>query len=400
MSNKILLLEGIHNCAVQALESEGFDVDLEDHAINGKDLAERAQGYAAIGIRSKTQFTQEVIRELPELRVIGAFCIGTNQIDLETSNLLGVPAFNAPYSNTRSVAELVICEMVGLSRKLADISSLAHKGQWLKSAKGSHEIRGKTLGIIGYGHIGSQLSVLAEAMGLKVLFFDVVKKLSLGNAQSTDSLEELMGKSDFVSLHVPQTPSTKNMIGEKELQQMKAGAYLINASRGTVVVIEDLVKALKSKHLAGAAVDVYPKEPASNNEVFESKLQGLDNVILTPHIGGSTEEAQKAIGAEVAESFTRYLKFGFTGGAVNFPNLEVPLNIEGHRLINVHKNTPGVMGEINSLISKIGANIRSQYLSTDSSIGYVVMDLDEDKSGEAVRLISELETSIKTRVFN
>ncbi|MCB9025477.1 MAG: phosphoglycerate dehydrogenase [Bdellovibrionaceae bacterium] len=395
---KILLLEGIHPNAIEILEKEGFQVELEKSAFNGKDLIERAQGYQALGIRSKTQLTQEVIKSLPELRVIGAFCIGINQIDLETSNICGIPAFNAPYSNTRSVAELVISEMIALARKLGDVNMMAHKGQWLKSANGNHEIRGKTLGIVGYGHIGSQVSVLAEAMGLKVLYFDILKKLPLGNARSMDSLDELLGLSDFVTLHVPETPMTTNLMSSHQLNKMKKGSFLINASRGTVVDIPDLVTALKTQHLAGAAIDVYPKEPDSNNESFTSELQNLENVILTPHIGGSTEEAQQAIGCEVAESLIRYLKFSFTGGAVNFPNLEVPMHIDGHRLMNVHKNVPGVMREINSIVSDVGANIRSQYLATDANIGYVVMDMEKGHFKEAAKKIAALPTSIKTQV--
>ncbi|MCB0390508.1 MAG: phosphoglycerate dehydrogenase [Bdellovibrionales bacterium] len=399
MAKKILLLEGIHNCAVENLQKEGFQVDLEASAFSGQDLIKRAKDYQAIGIRSKTHITQDVLRTLPELRVIGAFCIGTNQIDLETANISGVPTFNAPYSNTRSVAELVISEMIALARKLGDINNFAHQGKWLKSAKGSHEIRGKTLGIVGYGHIGSQVSILAEAMGLKVIYYDIIKKLPLGNAQSKDTLDELLTLSDFVTLHVPQTPMTKDMITHEQLSKMKKGSYLINASRGNVVVIPDLVMALKDGHLAGAAIDVYPKEPASNDELFSSELQGLKNVILTPHIGGSTEEAQEAIGMEVSESIIRYLKFGFTGGAVNFPNLEVPLHIDGHRLMNVHKNVPGVMRAINSIVSDVGANIRSQYLATDNAIGYVVMDMEKGKFHEAAEKIAALETSIKTQVY-
>ncbi|MCB0356419.1 MAG: phosphoglycerate dehydrogenase [Bdellovibrionales bacterium] len=399
MVEKILLLEGIHPCAKENLENAGLQVELLAQALKGQELIDCAKGYHAVGIRSKTQLTQDVIKELPELRVIGAFCIGTNQIDLDTANHSGIPVFNAPYSNTRSVAELVICELVALSRKLGDINMMAHNGKWLKSASGSHEIRGKTLGIVGYGHIGSQVSVLAESMGLKVLFYDIVKKLPLGNAQETASLDELLIRADFVTLHVPQTPQTENMMTMAQIQKMKKGSYLLNASRGTVVVIEDLIIALKEKHLAGAAIDVYPKEPASNDEKFSSQLQGLSNVILTPHIGGSTEEAQQAIGLEVAESLIRYLKFGFTGGAVNFPNLEVPLRIDGHRLVNVHKNVPGVMREINSIVSDVGANIRSQYLATDSAIGYVVMDMERGKFHEAANKIAALKTSIKTQVF-
>lgn len=399
MAVKVLLLEGIHSCAAETLTKMGFYVEEEACSLQGEDLVKRAKGFHVVGIRSKTYLDSHVIGQLPDLRSIGAFCIGTNQVDLEAANRLGIPTFNAPYSNTRSVAELVICEMIALSRRLGDVNSKAHNGKWLKSAKGSHEIRGKTLGIVGYGHIGSQVSVLAEAMGLKVIFYDIVKKLSLGNAQSSESLEALLQVSDFVTLHVPATSQTENMMGAREFELMKPGSYLINASRGNVVDIEVLVDAVKSKKIAGAAIDVYPQEPDSNDEHFESVLQGLSNVILTPHIGGSTEEAQQAIGYEVAESLIRFLHFGFTGGAVNFPNLEVPLQIDGHRLINVHRNVPGVMGAINSIVSNVGANIRSQYLSTDSRIGYVVMDMEKGQFHEAAQKISELETSIKTQAL-
>ncbi|PIS11575.1 MAG: phosphoglycerate dehydrogenase, partial [Bdellovibrio sp. CG10_big_fil_rev_8_21_14_0_10_47_8] len=329
---------------------------------------------------------------------IGCFCIGTNQVELSPAKMTGVPVFNAPYSNTRSVAELVLAEMVALSRQLGDRNTLAHRGEWMKTAEGSREVRGKTLGIVGYGHIGSQVSILAEALSLKVIYFDVVKKLPLGNAVSVNSLEELLSRSDFVTLHVPETPQTKDMISSRELNQMKNGSYLINASRGSVVVIEDLVKALESKHLAGCAIDVFPVEPSSNKEKFSSPLQGLSNVILTPHVGGSTEEAQHAIGLEVAESFIRFLKIGSTSGAVNFPNVDLPIHQASHRILNVHRNEPGVLGEINGLVSKAGVNILAQYLSTDSKIGYLVMDVEKDNAFPLSEEIKKLSRSMRTRV--
>ncbi|MEZ0391092.1 MAG: phosphoglycerate dehydrogenase [Pseudobdellovibrionaceae bacterium] len=395
---KILLVENIHPVAKSRLEEEGFQVDLKTHSPNEKELIEMLQGYQALGIRSKTEITRNIFEKSPHLMTVGCFCIGTNQVDVTTANRRGVPVFNAPYSNTRSVAEMVIAEMIALSRQLGDRSAQAHQGEWVKSAEGSREVRGKTLGIIGYGHIGSQVSILAEALGMKVLFFDILKKLPLGNAQSVNSLEELLMKSDFVTLHVPETPQTKDMMSARVLKQMKKGAHLINASRGTVVVIEDLVEALKSKHLAGCAIDVFPVEPASNKEKFVSPLQGVPNVILTPHVGGSTEEAQYAIGLEVAESFTRYLKIGSTSGAVNFPIVDLPVQKGAHRILNVHRNEPGVLGEINSVVSEAGANILAQYLSTDQHIGYLVMDVEKANAAPLCEEIKKLSRSIRTRI--
>jgi D-3-phosphoglycerate dehydrogenase len=398
-SPKILLVENIHDVAVQKLTEEGFQVEKINHAPSEEELIQRLGGVDVLGIRSKTEITAKVLQAHPHLSLIGAFCIGTNQIDLGAANHLGIPVFNAPHSNTRSVAELVIAELVILSRQLGDRNSLAHQGDWLKSAEGSREIRGKTLGIVGYGHIGSQVSVLAEAMGLRVLFFDVIKKLPLGNAKSCSSLAELLKQSDFVTLHVPETPQTKDMISSKELSLMKKGSHLINASRGTVVVIEDLAKALQEKHIAGCALDVFPMEPASNKERFTTPLQKIPNVFLTPHIGGSTEEAQFAIGIEVAESFRRYLKVGSTSGAVNFPQVDLPRQSGAKRLLNVHRNEPGVLGEINGVASKFGANIQAQYLATDAKIGYIVMDVERDDMGPLAQEIASLSRSIKTRVL-
>lgn len=397
-SIKILLVENIHPIAKTRLEEEGFKVDLMSHSPTESELISLLSGYQALGIRSKTEVTANVLEKSSQLLAIGAFCIGTNQIAVKNANRSGVPVFNAPYSNTRSVAELVIAEMIALSRQLGDRSALAHKGEWMKSAEGSREIRGKTLGIVGYGHIGSQVSILAEALGMKVLFYDVVKKLPLGNALAVNSLEELLMKSDFVTLHVPETRVTKDMISAREIKQMKKGSYLINASRGTVVVIDDLVAALKDKHLAGCAIDVFPVEPASNKDKFVSPLQGLSNVILTPHVGGSTEEAQYAIGLEVAESFIRYLKIGSTSGAVNFPSVDLPVHQGAHRILNVHRNEPGVLGEINSVVSEAGANIMAQYLSTDPNIGYLVMDVEKADAAPLCEKIRKLSRSIRTRI--
>ncbi len=395
---KVLLLEGIHMGAQQRFQEAGIETDLLSGALPEIELIEKIQGYTVVGIRSKSQLKESVLSRALHLNAIGAFCIGTNQIDLRYANSIGVPVFNAPYSNTRSVAELVISEMIALSRNLGDINSLAHKGQWKKSAKGHREVRGKTLGIVGYGHIGSQVSVLAESLGLNVIYYDIVKKLPLGNATAMESMEELLIHSDFVTLHVPETDMTRNMIGEKQLESMKPASYLINASRGTVVVIEALVRFLKSGHLSGAAVDVFPKEPKNNQEAFESPLCGLENVLLTPHIGGSTEEAQVAIGQEVSESLIRYLQMGSTFGAVNFPQVEPGIKSEkAQRVLNVHKNVPGVMKEINSLVSNAGANIVSQHLSTDENIGYLVMDFESEGIVQLAKEIDSMDFSIKTR---
>lgn len=395
---RILLVENIHSVAKEALISEGFKVDSLSHAPSEEELLKLLPNYDVLGIRSKTEISAAVLNANPHIITIGCFCIGTNQVDLLTAREQGVPVFNAPHSNTRSVAELVIAEMISLSRQLGDRNSKAHVGEWVKSAEGSKEVRGKTLGIVGYGHIGSQVSVLAEAMGLKVVFFDVIKKLPLGNAEVKTSLEELLRVSDFVTLHVPETQETMNMMGEAELRAMKKGAHLINASRGTVVNIEALVSALKEKHIGGCAIDVFPEEPASNKEKFKTPLQGLSNVILTPHIGGSTEEAQLNIGMEVAESFRRYLKIGSSSGAVNFPNVDLPVKQGTSRILNVHKNEPGVLGEINGLISKAGANIEGQYLSTDEKIGYLVMDVHSAQAQSLAADIGRLARSIRTRV--
>lgn len=399
---RILLTENIHEIAKKTLTEVGYKVDLIKHAPSEEEYNRILKNYDFLGIRSKSELTKNILEDNQHLLAIGAFCIGTNQIDLKKANELGIPVFNAPHSNTRSVAELVIAEMIALSRQLGDRSSLAHQGEWIKSAEGSREVRGKTLGIVGYGHIGSQVSILAEAFGLKVVFYDVVKKLPLGNAKSVTNLDDLLGVADFVSFHVPETPTTANMMTEKQFLKMKKGSYLINASRGTVINIEDLVEALKSEHLAGCAIDVFPQEPASNKEKFKSPLQGLKNVILTPHIGGSTEEAQYAIGLEVAESFRKFIQYGTTAGAVNFPNIELHEKENVTRITNVHRNEPGVLGELNGFISEAKANIQAQYLSTDHQIGYLVTDLELNQSMmSAKELIQKFEMSkrnIKTRI--
>lgn len=396
----ILLVEGIHIGAAHSLTAAGFKVDRESGALAPNILKERLPKYEFVGIRSKTELSKQLLENNKQLIAIGAFCIGTNQINLEAANRNGTPVFNAPYSNTRSVAEMVIAEMVILARQLGDRNLKAHQGGWMKSANGAREIRGKTLGIVGYGHIGSQVSVLAEAMGLRVLYFDVIKKLPMGNARACEHLSELLHESDFVTLHVPETPQTKNMIAEAQLEAMKPKSFLINASRGTVVDIEALARHLKAGHLAGAAIDVFPQEPERNEEMFASPLQGLPNVFLTPHIGGSTEEAQAAIGLEVSQSLIRFAQTGSTVGAVNFPNIDVPPLTDADRIVNVHRNVPGVLRDINKIVSEVGANIKAQYLSTNSDIGYLVMDIEQAEARTVSGRIAKLETSIQTRLLS
>jgi len=399
MSTKILLLESINEIAKSQLEANGFEVDLLTYSPEKDELIKILKDYQVVGIRSKTKLTEEVLSASSHLLAVGCFCIGTNQVNLDSAKKLGIPVFNAPHSNTRSVAELVIAEIVALARGLGDKNTNAHKGVWDKSASGSNEVRGKKLGIIGYGHIGSQVSVLAEGMGLDVHFYDEAKRLPLGNATAVNSLKELLELSDFVTLHVPELESTKDMISKDELSIMKKGSHLINASRGSVVVINDLAMALKEGHIAGAAVDVFPQEPASNKEEFSSPLQGLKNVILTPHIGGSTEEAQVSIGQEVSESLVKFIKYGSTSGAVNFPNLEMIYRQKSSRMTNVHKNEPGMLGQINNIISKAGANIGGQSLSTDEEIGYLIIDVDSNDVKILADEIKALDKSVITRVL-
>jgi D-3-phosphoglycerate dehydrogenase len=396
---KVLLLENIHPSARELFDAEGFQVELLSKALPEEELAERVRDVHILGLRSKTRVTPRVLAEGRRLLSVGAFCIGTNQIALRDANSRGVPVFNAPFSNTRSVAEMMIAEIVFLARQLGDRSREVHAGQWRKVATHCHEVRGKTLGIIGYGHIGTQVGILAEAFGMRVIFYDVVSKLPVGNQRPVASLAGLLGQADFVALHVPETPQTKNMIGAAELALMKQGSYLLNASRGTVVDLEALAEAIKRGRLAGAAVDVYPEEPESNSDGFGSVLRNLPNVVLTPHIGGSTEEAQEAIGREVSGSLVKFVNSGATTGSVNFPQLELPQAKNTHRVLNVHRNVPGVIRDITAIISDRGANIHSQMLATDPAIGYLVMDLDQSLSHEVKKAVAALETSIKTRML-
>ena len=393
-----MLLENIHPIAQSYLEKAGFQVKSCKDSLNENELFKEIQSVHVLGIRSKTRLKSNLLSSAPCLISIGAFCIGTNQIDSQCASHLGIPIFNAPYNNTRSVAELIIAEIICLARKLGDNNKLLHNGIWQKSAAGASEIRGKTLGIIGYGHIGSQVSVLAEAFGMTVVFYDIVRKLSLGNAKQVDHLDELLALSDFVSLHVPETEKTRNMMTYLQFQKMKKGSFLLNASRGCVANIPDLIASLKAKHIGGAAIDVFPQEPKNNNDVFKSPLQNLTNVILTPHIGGSTREAQESIGIEVASHLIKFVKSGFTLGATNFPNVDLPLQHKCKRILNIHQNIPGVLGQINKIVSTVGVNIKSQYLATRKDIGYLVMDLDARAASKVAELIAKIPANIKTRV--
>ena len=397
----VLLLENIHASADELFGAagEGWKIERASAALREGELIERIRDVHVLGIRSKTRVTPAVLAEARRLLAIGAFCFGTNQIACGAAAHAGVTVFNAPYSNTRSVAELVLAEIVFLARQLGDRIREVHGGRWRKVSAGCHEVRGKTLGIIGYGHIGTQVGVLAEAFGMRVLYFDIATKLAVGNVRPVPDLRALLASSDFVTLHVPETPQTQGMIGAAELAAMRPGAHLLNASRGTVVDVEALAAALRSGHLAGAAVDVFPEEPEGASDDFQSPLRGLGNVILTPHIGGSTEEAQENIGREVATSLTKFVNTGATTGAVNFPEIEMPSIPGTHRILNIHKNVPGVLRDINRIVSDLGANIRAQHLATDADIGYLVMDLDHDVSDDVRRAVAALPTNVKTRIL-
>ena len=397
---KFLLLEGVHQSAVDALNAAGYtNIDYLATALPEDQLIERIKDVHFIGIRSRTQINERVLDAAQRLLAVGCFCIGTNQVNLGAAIERGVTVFNAPFSNTRSVAELVLAEAIILLRGVAEKNAKAHRGIWNKSAKNSYEIRGKRLGIVGYGSIGSQLSVMAESLGMEVCFYDVVTKLPIGNASQKTSLEELLRDSDIVSLHVPETPATQYMIGAEQLAQMKQGSILINASRGTVVDIEALSAALAEERLLGAAIDVFPVEPRSNNEEFVSPLREFDNVILTPHIGGSTMEAQENIGVEVAEKLVRYSDNGSTITSVNFPEVALPSHPGKHRLLHIHNNVPGVLTSINTVFSEHNINISGQYLQTNDKVGYVVMDIDADHSDLALKKLQKIPGTIRCRVL-
>ncbi len=397
---KVLLLENIHPSAERVLRDAGYtNIETVKTALSGDELVAKLKGVHFLGIRSRTTLTDEIFKVADKLVAVGCYCIGTNQVDLMSATEHAVAVFNAPYSNTRSVAEMVLAEAILLLRGIPEKNAKAHRGKWVKTANDAFEIRGKTLGIVGYGSIGSQLSVLAEGLGMRVIFYDAVSKLPLGNASQIPSLEGLLRQSDIVTLHVPDIPSTRNLIDEERIQQMKPSGVLINASRGTVVDIDALAKALKTKRLLGTAIDVFPIEPKSNRDEFKSPLRGLDNALLTPHIGGSTQEAQENIGVEVAEKLVRYSDNGSTLTSVNFPEVALPPHPNHHRLLHVHKNHPGVLSAINAIFAENQINIGAQFLQTSDTVGYVVIDVNRDYSEVALEELSKIAGTIKCRVL-
>ena len=400
---KILLLEGVHASAAETFRADGYG-EIEEHpkALAAPELLAAIRDAHFIGIRSATELNRGTLDHASKLTGIGCFCIGTNRVDLEAAQERGIPVFNAPFSNTRSVAELVLAEIVLLMRGIPRRNAMAHRGRWVKTAAGSHEVRGKCLGIVGYGHIGTQIGVLAEALGMRVLFHDIAAKLALGNAQRVASLEALLEAADVVTLHVPETPQTQGMIGAEQLARMRPGAHLINASRGSVVDVEALAGALRAGHLQGAAIDVFPVEPGGGEEEFVSPLRDFDNVLLTPHVGGSTAEAQHNIGVEVAEKLIKYSNNGSTVTAVNFPEVSLPEHPGKHRLLHIHRNQPGVLSEINAIFSEEHINIAAQYLQTNSRIGYVVIDIEIGDRARGLMLKHRLEqvsTTIRARIL-
>ena len=398
---KILLLEGVHQSAVETLKRNGYsNIDYVKTSLPEDELLERIKDVHFVGLRSRTHITEAVLDAAEKLVAVGCFCIGTNQVDLNAARERGIAVFNAPFSNTRSVAELVLGEILLLFRGIPERNAIAHRGGWLKTANGSFEARGKTLGIIGYGHIGTQLGIMAENIGMNVEFYDIEDKLTLGNATQVHNLTQLLQRADVISLHVPETPQTKNLIGSAEISVMKQGAILINASRGTVVDIDALAEALRDKKISGAAIDVFPVEPKSNDEEFISPLREFDNVILTPHIGGSTQEAQENIGIEVAGKLAKYSDNGSTITAVNFPEVSLPELANRSRLLHVHHNRPGVLTQINQAFAQHRINIAAQYLQTDEAIGYVVIDVDTDHSEVALKELSAVEGTIRARILH
>ena len=397
---KFLLLEGVHPNALEVLKAAGYtNIEYHKKALDGEELIEAIKDAHFVGIRSRTHLTKEILEHAQKLVAVGCFCIGTNQVDLAEAKRRGIPVFNAPFSNTRSVAELVLAEIILLMRQVPKANMEVHRGVWNKSAAGANEVRGKKLGIIGYGPIGSQLSVIAEAMGMQVYFYDIENKLPLGNAQQVASLEELLSSCDAVSLHVPENASTKNLMSAERIAQLKEDAILINAARGTVVDLDALAARLEANTLRGAAIDVFPVEPASINDPFESPLRKFDNVILTPHIGGSTAEAQENIGTEVANKFVKYSDNGSTLSAVNFPEVSLPANNNAKRLLHIHQNKPGILNKINQVFVDQNVNIAGQYLQTDPEIGYVVIDVQLEDSSEALKRLKEIDGTIKARVL-
>lgn len=398
---RILLLEGLHQSAVDTLRNNGYtNIEYLKTSLPEDELIEKVSDAHFIGIRSRTQLTEKVFGHANKLVAVGCFCIGTNQVDLDAAGRRGIPVFNAPFSNTRSVAELVLGQIILLLRGVPSKNAKAHRGEWEKSAVGSFEARGKTLGIIGYGHIGTQLSILAEHLGMRVQFFDIEDKLVLGNAAQVKSLPTLLSTSDVITLHVPETAQTQNMIDAQALEQMKPGSILINASRGTVIDIAALAASLERGHLRGAAIDVFPVEPKSNSEEFQSELRGLDNVILTPHVGGSTQEAQQNIGIEVAGKLAKYSDNGSTLSAVNFPEVSLPEHTDRSRLLHIHHNRPGMLTQINHAFADQGINIEAQYLQTKGDVGYVVVDVEADRAYDAFDQLQQIDGTIKTRILH
>lgn len=397
---KFVLFEGVHQSALDTLHAAGYsNIDYYKKALDGDELKEAIKDAHFIGLRSRTHLTAEMVEAAPKLIAVGCFCIGTNQVDLNAAKARGIPVFNAPFSNTRSVAELVLGEILLLMRNVPQANAEVHRGVWNKSATGSYEVRGKKLGIIGYGHIGSQLSIIAESLGMDVYFYDIENKLPLGNAKQVRSLEELLNSCDVISLHVPELPSTKNLMNATRIAQLKQGAILINAARGTVVDIDALAQALKDGKLQGAAIDVFPVEPASINEEFVSPLREFDNVILTPHIGGSTAEAQENIGFEVAGKFVKYSDNGSTLSSVNFPEVSLPEHEGTKRLLHIHENRPGILNKLNQIFSEAHLNIAAQYLQTDPKIGYVVVDVETDDTSLLLTKLKEVDGTIRARVL-
>ena len=396
----ILFLENISDAAVKRFSGAGYtSVKKLTKALSEADLLKEIEDVHLLGIRSKTQITEKVLRSAKKLQAIGCFCIGVNQVDLKNATKNGIAVFNAPYSNTRSVAELVIGASIMLIRRIPDKSKSAHDGIWMKESKGSYELRGKTMGIIGYGNIGTQVSILAEAMGMKVFFYDIDTKLPLGNAMAKNSIKDLVTVSDIVTIHVPDTDQTRMMINKNSLKQFKKGAILLNYARGEVVDLDALSRALQEGHLSGAGVDVYPLEPEKNGDKFNTPLQHLSNVLLTPHIGGSTEEAQENIGDDVSNKLFQYLEMGISTGSHTIPELSLPQHPDTHRILHIHNNVPGVLSEINTRLSSHHINILAQYLKTNDQIGYVVLDVDKNLSAQAISLLKEVKNTIKVRLL-
>ena len=398
---KVLLLENVHPAAIELFKKNGFkNVEVIKGAISEKELIKKIADVSVLGIRSKTQITKKVLDHANNLLTIGAFCIGTNQIDMKAATEKGIAVFNSPFSNTRSVAELVIGLCISLLRRIPEKNNAAHKGQWLKESDGCNELRGKTLGIIGYGHIGSQVSVLAESMGMKIIYFDVNNKLALGNAESCKTIDDLLKKSDVITLHIPGNSETKNFITAQKIKKMKKGVHLINLSRGDVLDINAVKNAILEKHIAGIAVDVFPEEPKTNKDKFKSPLQHLPNTILTPHIGGSTIEAQEAIGIDVAEKLITFSKTGSSLGCLTIPEINLPYLKNSFRILHIHENVPGVLSEINGVISRMKVNILGQYLQTNNNIGYVALDIDKKSSPQLMKELQQVNKTIRTRNLN